>query len=85
MKFLQRHVSLIRMLVGLALPVFLVLSNVNLFISPWFVQYQYAKPDFPLSERFDATERASFAIETVRYTRGKLTNMDLQNLGVYKE
>lgn len=84
-EFLKRLVLLSGALVALALPVFLVLSNTNLVMTPWFVQYQYAKPDFPPSERFDPAARAKFAIETVRYTRGELTHADLQNLGVYNE
>lgn len=77
--------TLLGALVVIALPIFLVLSNVNLIMTPWFVQYQYAKPDFPPSERFDAVSRTKFAIETVRYTRGELTHTDLQNLDVYNE
>ncbi len=77
--------TLLGALVVIALPVFLVLSNVNLIMTPWFVQYQYAKPDFPPSERFDTASRTKFAIETVRYTRGELTHADLQNLNVYNE
>lgn len=77
--------SLLGVLVVIALPIFLVLSNVNLIMTPWYVQYEYAKRDFPPAERFDAAARAKFAIETVRYTRGELTHADLQNLGVYNE
>ncbi|MCC7165591.1 MAG: TIGR01906 family membrane protein [Anaerolineae bacterium] len=77
--------TLLGALVVIALPVFLVLSNVNLIMTPWFVRFQYAKPDFPPSERFDTASRTKFAIETVRYTRGELTHADLQNLNVYNE
>ena len=77
--------TLLGALVVIALPVFLVLSNANLIMTSWFVQIQYAKPDFPPSERFDAATRTKFAIETVRYTRGELTHADLQNLNVYNE
>lgn len=85
MKIPLRVTTLLGALVVIALPILLVLTNVNLVMTPWFVQYQYAKPDFPPSERFDAASRTKFAIETVRYTRGELTNADLQNLGVYNE
>lgn len=70
--------------VALALPVFLVLTNVNLFMTPQFVYYEYGKPDFPPSARFDAAARTKFAVETVRYTRGELNDADLKNLGVPK-
>lgn len=85
MKLSPRVPAILGALVVIALPIFLVLSNVNLVMTPWFVQYQYAKPEFPLSERFDAATRTRFALETVRYTRGELTHLDLQNLGVYNE
>ncbi len=85
MRLPQWILTLLGVLIVLALPVFLVLANVNLFMSPWFVQYQYTKPDFPPSQRFDPASRAKFAIETVRYTRGELNDADLANLGVYNE
>lgn len=85
MKVPNRGTTLLGALVVIALPIFLVLSNVNLIMTPWFVQYQYTKSDFPPSERFDAASRTIFAIETVRYTRGELTHADLQNLNVYNE
>lgn len=85
MKIPHRGTTLLGALVVIALPIFLVLSNVNLVMTPWFVQYQYTKSDFPPSERFDAASRTKFATETVRYTRGELTHADLQNLNVYNE
>ncbi|MDL1894691.1 hypothetical protein FBQ82_00315 [Anaerolineae bacterium CFX7] len=66
MRIPHRLASLLGVLVGMALPIFLVLSNTNLIMTPMFVQYEYDKPDFPPSERFDAASRAKFAIETVR-------------------
>ncbi len=71
--------------VALALPVFLVLTNVNLFMTPQFVYYEYGKPDFPPSQRFDAAARTKFAAKTVRYARGDLSDADLKNLGIYNE
>lgn len=85
MKIPNWFASLIGVLMMLALPLFLVLSNVNIFMLPWFVQYQYSKPDFPSSRRFVGETRERFAIETVRYTRGELNDADLANLGVYNE
>ena len=54
-------------------------------MTPQFVYYEYGKPDFPPSQRFDAAARTKFAVATVRYTRGELNNADLKNLGVYNE
>ena len=78
-------VSRLGILLVIAVPPFLVLSNVNAFMTPQFVYYEYAKSDFPLSQRFDAAARTKFAVATVRYTRGELNNADLKNLGVYNE
>jgi integral membrane protein (TIGR01906 family) len=78
-------VSLVGVLLVLAVLPFLVLSNVNLFMTPQFVFYEYAKPDFPPSARFDAAARTKFAVATVRYTRGGLNDADLKNLDVYNE
>ncbi len=85
MKLPNWLVSLLGILLVIAVPPFLVLSNVNAFITPKFVYYEYGKPDFPPSQRFDAAARTKFAVETVRYTRGELNNADLKNLGVYNE
>ncbi len=78
-------VTLLGILLVLAVPPFLVLSNVNLFMTPQFVYYEYSKPDFPPAQRFEPTTRTKFAVETVRYTRGDLTDADLKNLGIYNE
>lgn len=85
MKLPNWLVSLLAILLVIAVPLFLVLSNVIVFMTPQFVYYEYGKPDFPPSQRFDATARMKFAVATVRYTRGELNNADLKNLGVYNE
>lgn len=85
MKLPNWLVSLLGILLVIAVPPFLVLSNVNVFMTPQFVYYEYGKPDFPSSQRFDAAARTKFAVATVRYTRGELNNADLKNLGVYNE
>jgi len=78
-------VSLLGVLLVLAVPPFLVLTNVNLFMTPQFVYYEYGKSDFPPSSRYEPDARTKFAVETVRYTRGELNDSDLKNLGVYNE
>ena len=85
MKLPNVLITLLGILIVLAIPPFLVLSNVNLFMTPQFVYYEYGKPDFPPSARFDAAARTKFAAETVRYTRGDLSDADLKNLGIYNE
>ena len=78
-------VSLLGVFMVIAVTLFLVLTNVNLFMTPQYVYYEYGKPDFPPSQRFDANTRTKLAAETVRYTRGELNNADLKNLGIYNE
>ena len=85
MKLLNRLAAWLDWLITLALPVWLVLSNVNLFTTPQFVYYEYAQSGFPPSARFDAAARTKFAAATVRYTRGELNDADLRALGVYSE
>ncbi len=85
MKLPNWLVSLLGILLVIAVPPFLVLSNVNVFMTPQFVYYEYGKPDFPPSQRFDAAARTTFAAGTVRYTRGDLNDADLKNLGIYNE
>lgn len=77
--------SLLGVLIELGVPPFLVLSNVNVFMRPQFLYYEYNRSDFPPSSRFEPAQRTRFAVETVRYTRGELNDADLMNLGVYNE
>ena len=85
MKLPNWLVSLLGILLVIAVPPFLVLSNVNVFMTPQFVYYEYGRASFPPSQRFDAAARTKFAVATMRYTRGELNDADLKNLGVYNE
>lgn len=78
-------VSALALLLLVAVPPFLVLTNVNIFMTPQFVYYEYGKSDFPRSSRYDPVARTKLAVETVRYTRGELNHADLNKLGVYNE
>ncbi len=81
----HRLPSLLGILLTVIVLPFLVLTNVNLLMRPQFINYEYGKADFPLSSRFDPDARTRFAVATVLYTRGKLNDKDLNNLGVYNE
>lgn len=78
-------VSALGILIVGAMPPFLVLTNVNVIMTPAYVYYEYGKADFPASTRFASDPRAKFAVATVRYTRGELNDADLATLGVYNE
>ena len=85
MKLPNWLISLLGWLLVVAVPPFLVLTNVNLFMTPQFIYYEYGKSDFPPSARFDPAARMQLSVETVRYTRGDLNDADLKNLGVYNQ
>jgi integral membrane protein (TIGR01906 family) len=48
-------------------PCFLALTTLFPLISPWFLRFQYARPDMPPSVRFSADERQTFAEATAHY------------------
>lgn len=77
--------ALLGLVLAVVVPPFLVLTNVNVFMSPQFVYYEYGKSDFPPSSRFDPATRSKYAVETVQYTRGELNDAELKSLGVYNE
>ncbi|MBI4786316.1 MAG: DUF1461 domain-containing protein [Chloroflexi bacterium] len=85
MKLPNWLVSLLGFLLVVAIPPFLVLTNVNVFMRPQFIYYEYGKSDFPPSSRYAPAARMKFAVETVRYTRGDLDDAALKNLGIYNE
>jgi integral membrane protein (TIGR01906 family) len=53
--------------VVLALPVFLVLTNVRLLTGETFLRYEYGKAGFPTPMRFTVEERMAFARASVDY------------------
>jgi integral membrane protein (TIGR01906 family) len=53
----------------LCIPFVLLLSNLYLLTTPFFVRTEYAKPTFPPSELFSERERLSLAEATVHYLR----------------
>jgi integral membrane protein (TIGR01906 family) len=54
-------------------------------MSPQFIEWQYARPDFPPSQLFTPEQRTYNAVQTVLYTRGQITEQELIDLGVYNE
>lgn len=51
----------------IALPVFLVLTNVRLLVGETYLRYEYGKPSFPEPTRFTEKERMAFARASVNY------------------
>ncbi|OQB28787.1 MAG: hypothetical protein BWY10_00254 [Chloroflexi bacterium ADurb.Bin180] len=53
----------------LCVPLVVLLSNLYLVATPFFVRSEYAKPSFPPAEAFSDRERLSLAEATVHYLR----------------
>ena len=71
-------VRMARVLVVLSVPVFLLLSNLYIFMSPAFLRYEYGKADFPPSSGFTDEERLEVARKAVTYLR---SNAGVELLG----
>jgi integral membrane protein (TIGR01906 family) len=78
-------VSLLQWLITVLMPFALVISSLYVFMTPQFIQWQYAQPDLPPADRFTPEQRAYNAIETVLYVRGERTEQQLKDLGVYND
>jgi len=68
---------LAQLVITLALPVFLVLTNVRLLMSEAYLHYEYSKPSFPKPKRFTVEERMAFARTSVNYL---LTDAGIETL-----
>lgn len=76
---------ILQWVITLLTPFVLIISSLYVFMTPQFIQWQYAQPDFPPADLFTPDQRAYNAIETVLYTRGERTEQQLRALGVYNE
>jgi integral membrane protein (TIGR01906 family) len=79
----NRYALLLSWLLILLIPFFVILTPLYIFMTEWFVQFEYSQPAFPPSERFTDAERLYNSIQTVRYVWGQISLTDLNNLGVY--
>ncbi|MBC8249523.1 MAG: TIGR01906 family membrane protein [Anaerolineales bacterium] len=61
--------TIARILLVLSIPVFLLLTNLYIFMSPTFLRYEYGKADFPPSPGFTDEERLMVAERAVTYLR----------------
>jgi integral membrane protein (TIGR01906 family) len=62
-------VMIARILLVLSIPVFLLLTNLYIFMSPTFLRYEYGKADFPPSSGFTDEERLMVADRAITYLR----------------
>ncbi len=61
--------TIARILLVLSIPIFLLLTNLYIFMSPTFLRYEYGKADFPSSPGFTDAERLMVADRAITYLR----------------
>lgn len=81
-----RLAAVLQWCIALPMPLFLLLG-VSLYIvmTPQFIQWEYSRPDFPPADLFTPEARQYNSVQTVRYTRGEISEQDLINLKVYND
>lgn len=77
--------NLLTLILTLGIPPFLVLSNIFIFMTPQWLEFQYSQPGFPKSVRFNDADRRYNAVESIEYVRGNRTFEQFKALGVYDE
>jgi integral membrane protein (TIGR01906 family) len=61
--------TIVRILLVLSIPLFLLLTNLYVFMSPAFLRYEYGKASFPSSPGFTDEQRLMVAEKAVTYLR----------------
>ena len=77
--------NLLMLVLMIGIPPFIVLSNLYLFLTPQYLDFEYGKPDFPPADRFNAQDRRHYAVESIEYARGNRSFEQFQALGVYND
>ena len=77
--------NLLALVITIAVPVVLILSNVLLFMNPAWLAFQYSQPGFPKAELFSDDKRLYFGSESIEYIRGNRTLDQFKALGVYQD
>lgn len=75
--------NLLMLLLIIGIPPFLVLSNLYVFLTPNWLDFEYGKPGFPKADRFNDTDRRANAAASIEYVRGNLSFEKFKALGVY--
>lgn len=74
----MRKTPVLRWVLAISIPIFILLSNLYLFLSPSFVDYEYAKGSWPLPPRYNDSERREVAKTILYYLR---SSEDITYLG----
>ncbi len=77
--------NLLMLVLVIGIPPFLILSNVFLLMTLTWLDYVYAKSDFPKAELFSDKDRRYNAAESIEYIRGNRTLAQFKALGVYED
>lgn len=80
-----RLASVLQWVITILMPYVLTIGSLYVFMTPQFIRWQYAQPNFPPAQLFTPEARAYNAIQTVRYTRGEISEQALRELGVYND
>jgi integral membrane protein (TIGR01906 family) len=78
-------VNLLMLILVIGIPPFIVLSNLYIFLTPQYLDFEYAQPGFPPADRFSAPDRRYYAVESIEYERGNRSFEQFQALGVYND
>jgi len=73
------------LILTVGIPPFIVLSNLNIFLTPQYLDFEYGKAGFPPADRFNARDRRYYAIESIEYERGNRNFEQFKALGVYND
>jgi len=65
----KKAIPALRGVLVISIPFFLLLSNLYLFFSPSFINYEYSKGSWPLPPRYDDHERREVAKAVLYYLR----------------
>ncbi len=77
--------NLLMLILVIGIAPFLILSNIFLFMTPNWLDYEYGKSDFPKAQLFNDTDRRYNAAESIEYIRGNRTLEQFKALGVYQD
>jgi len=66
---MKKAIPALRWVLVISIPFFLLLSNLYLFFSPHFIDYEYSKGSWPLPPRYDDVERREVAEAILYYLR----------------
>lgn len=76
----SRVQGLARTILTLCIPIILIAAPLYLLWRPAYLRYQYARPSFPTSVRFDPAERLRLSTTILRYTVGDAAHEEMAGM-----